>query len=115
MIRTSRPLRIAAVTVFAVALTMTVAGPAAAAPGNEVVPVSPTDTPAQITSKAATVTPSSRQLAWQRKELTAFLHFGVNTFDDREVGDGTEDPNTFQPDALDTDQWVLALQNAGFK
>jgi len=36
--------------------------------------------------------PSPQQLAWQRMEMTMFLHFGVNTFTDREWGDGTEDP-----------------------
>ena len=32
------------------------------------------------------------QLAWQRDELALFLHFGVNTFTDREWGDGRESP-----------------------
>src|SRR5262245_60227516 len=80
-----------------------------------VVGISPTDTPAQIRAKAATVTPSPRQLAWQRLELTAFIHFGINTFTGREHGTGTEDPNAFQPNELNTDQWAAALKNAGFK
>ena len=36
--------------------------------------------------------PSPAQLAWQRDELAMFLHFGVNTFTDREWGDGTRGP-----------------------
>ncbi len=36
--------------------------------------------------------PTPSQLLWQRDELALFLHFGVNTFTDREWGDGTEDP-----------------------
>ena len=36
--------------------------------------------------------PSRAQLEWQRDELALFLHFGVNTFTDREWGDGSEDP-----------------------
>ena len=81
----------------------------------EVIAVSPNDSAATVVSKAASVIPSPRQLAWQRLEQTAFLHFGVNTYDGRQVGTGTEDPNIFQPTMLNTDQWVSSLQNAGFK
>jgi alpha-L-fucosidase len=42
-------------------------------------------------------TPSRAQLEWQRDELAMFLHFGVNTFTDREWGDGREDPAIFAP------------------
>ena len=41
--------------------------------------------------------PSPSQLLWQRDELAMFLHFGVNTFTDREWGDGKEDPAIFAP------------------
>jgi len=59
--------------------------------------------------------PTPQQLAWQRCELIMFLHFGVNTFTDREWGDGTEDPAIFQPKALDARQWVRVAKDAGFK
>ena len=59
--------------------------------------------------------PSPEQLAWQRMEFTMFLHFGVNTFTNREWGDGTEDPEIFQPTELDCRQWVKAAKEAGFK
>ena len=39
--------------------------------------------------------PTPAQLAWQRDELALFLHFGVNTFTDREWGDGKEGPGIF--------------------
>ena len=59
--------------------------------------------------------PSPAQLAWQRDELALFLHFGVNTFTDREWGDGTEDPAVFAPTALDARQWARSARDAGFK
>jgi alpha-L-fucosidase len=49
--------------------------------------------------KAARPVPSPAQLAWQRDELAMFLHFGVNTFTDREWGDGTENPASSRPRA----------------
>ena len=57
--------------------------------------------------------PSPSQLAWQRDELALFLHFGVNTFTDREWGDGHENPSIFSPSALDARQWARAARNAG--
>lgn len=59
--------------------------------------------------------PSPAQLDWQRDELALFLHFGVNTFTDREWGDGTEDPALFAPTALDARQWARSAKAAGFK
>ena len=59
--------------------------------------------------------PSAAQLAWQRDELAMFLHFGVNTFTDREWGDGREDPGIFAPAALDARQWARVARSAGFK
>ena len=57
--------------------------------------------------------PSRAQLAWQRDELALFLHFGVNTFTDREWGDGKEDPAIFDPSQLDASQWARAARAAG--
>ncbi|MES2124670.1 MAG: alpha-L-fucosidase [Gemmatimonadota bacterium] len=59
--------------------------------------------------------PSAPQLRWQRDELALFTHFGVNTFTDREWGDGTESPSIFNPAALDTMQWARAAKAGGFK
>jgi len=64
---------------------------------------------------ASRLVPSDKQLAWQDLELTAFLHYGINTYTDREWGDGQESPAIFNPDSLDTDQWVKTLSDAGFK
>ena len=57
--------------------------------------------------------PSRAQLAWQRDELALFFHFGVNTFSNREWGDGKEDPATFNPSQLDASQWAAAARAAG--
>ncbi|HKP29700.1 MAG TPA: alpha-L-fucosidase [Gemmatimonadales bacterium] len=59
--------------------------------------------------------PSAAQLTWQRDELALFLHFGVNTFTDREWGDGREDPGIFAPTALDARQWARTAKAAGFR
>ena len=59
--------------------------------------------------------PSRAQLQWQENELALFVHFGVNTFTDREWGTGEEDPDVFQPTDLDTDQWARVAKETGFK
>ena len=58
--------------------------------------------------------PSAAQLEWQRDELALFLHFGVNTFTDREWGDGKESPGIFAPTALDARQWTRTARASGF-
>lgn len=58
--------------------------------------------------------PTARQLEWQQSELAMFLHFGVNTFTDMEWGDGTEDPQIFNPTELDVEQWVRVAKETGF-
>jgi alpha-L-fucosidase len=59
--------------------------------------------------------PAERQIAWQQMETNAFLHFTVNTFTDKEWGDGTESPDIFNPAKMDVTQWIKALKEAGFK
>ena len=59
--------------------------------------------------------PSQRQLDWFEMERYAIVHFGVNTFTDREWGEGTEDEAIFDPKKLDCDQWVEAIKSAGLK
>ena len=53
---------------------------------------------AHARQRGARPVPTPSQLEWQRDELAMFLHFGVNTFTDREWGDGSESPAIF--DAL---------------
>ncbi|MDZ7638785.1 MAG: alpha-L-fucosidase [Bryobacterales bacterium] len=57
--------------------------------------------------------PKPQQLAWQDLEIGVLIHFGPNTFQDREWGDGTADPSIFDPKQLDAEQWVLAAKAGG--
>lgn len=61
------------------------------------------------------VKPSPQQVEWQDLEIGAIIHFGPNTFLDREWGDGTADPKLFNPTQFDPEQWMQALQSAGVK
>jgi alpha-L-fucosidase len=83
-------------------------------PGNFIY-IRPGTSPEQIVRIAATVAPSDQQLTWQSMEFTAFAHFGINTFTDKEWGDGTEDPSIFNPSSLDARQWVKVFSDAGMK
>jgi len=59
--------------------------------------------------------PSARQLSWHELELYGFLHFTVNTFTDKEWGDGSEPESVFNPTALDPRQWTRVARDAGMK
>lgn len=66
-------------------------------------------------SQGSRPVPSLSQLEWQRDELALFLHFGINTFTDREWGDGRENPAIFAPGALDARQWARTAKAGGFR
>ncbi|KOT75132.1 alpha-L-fucosidase [Streptomyces rimosus subsp. pseudoverticillatus] len=108
-------------------LQATAAGPPASAPAHRPaaspchapvrpasqMTVEPCDTPARIIEKAAHIVPTAAQRAWQQREVTAFTHFGMNTFTGREWGSGTEDPKRFAPPRIDVAQWMRAYKAAG--
>jgi len=73
------------------------------------------DRPAVIAEKAAKVLPRPNQSAWMRLEQTYFIHFGPNTFRGVEWGNGHEEPAIFDPTALDADQWIRTIKDAGGK
>ncbi len=65
--------------------------------------------------KLVSVVPSPRQLRHQALEFYAFIHFTVNTFTDREWGDGSERESVFAPTALDAGQWARTARDGGMK
>ncbi len=69
-------------------------------------------------------TPNTQQLAWQEAEMGAVFHYDLHVFDGQKYAqNGPEGNRTnpvpdyqiFSPDSLDTDQWIRAARDAGFK
>ena len=61
------------------------------------------------------IVPSARQLAYAELEYYTFIHYGMNTFTNSEWGTGKESPSQFNPQKVDTDQWVQAVKASGSK
>jgi alpha-L-fucosidase len=59
--------------------------------------------------------PSAKQLAWSELEYYGFIHFNMNTFTNVEWGEGKESPTSFNPTALDCNQWARIAKKAGMK
>ena len=59
--------------------------------------------------------PAPEQVAWHKTEMYAFVHFGLNTFNDLEWGYGDTPASTFNPENLDCDQWARIIKAAGFR
>lgn len=69
----------------------------------------------ELVERLTAVVPSKRQLKWHELQFYGFIHFGMNTFTEREWGEGKESPKLFNPTDLDTDQWIRCLKDAGMK
>ncbi len=54
-------------------------------------------------------------MRWQELETYAFVHFGLNTYNDLEWGYGNTPISTFAPDTLDVEQWVRTFVASGMK
>ena len=61
------------------------------------------------------VVPTKQQVEWQKMEYNMFVHFGPNTFNNIEWGSGKEDPDMFNPTAMDCRQWTGIAKAAGMK
>lgn len=59
------------------------------------------------------IRPSPQQLEWQDLQFGVIIHFGTNTFLNREWGDGSASPSVFNPTQFDPDQWMQAIRAAG--
>ena len=62
------------------------------------------------------VIPSANQYKYQKDELAAFCHFGMNTYTGSEWGNGQEKPEQFAlKNDFDAETLVKTLHDAGFK
>ena len=68
-----------------------------------------------VNSNEPQILPTPQQKAWMDLRFGMFIHFGINTYYDKEWSDGTLDPKAFNPEQLDTDQWCRTAVEAGMK
>lgn len=61
------------------------------------------------------IVPNRRQLLIQEMKYYAFVHYTVNTFTNKEWGNGKESEQVFKPTDQNTDQWCAAIRDAGMK
>lgn len=71
--------------------------------------------------KAVLPLPTSAQLNWQNAELVAVFHYDLHVFDGKKYNQTYNrttpmpDINIFNPEQLDTDQWIRSVKEAGVK
>jgi len=61
--------------------------------------------------------PTQAQVRWQDDELGMFIHFGIETWQDKETDEEPVMDNLklFNPSNVDTDQWVSVAESMGAK
>ena len=60
-------------------------------------------------------TPNAAQLEMIERKYGMFIHFGINTFHDMEWTDGSLPASSYNPTAVDAEQWIEVAKNAGMK
>ncbi len=68
---------------------------------------------AQAQDAGGEIKPAPYQVAWQDLEFGVIIHFSTNTFLNREWGDGTASPSTFNPTDFNPEQWMKAIKDSG--
>jgi alpha-L-fucosidase len=71
--------------------------------------------PLLVAAQTGSPRPTRAQLQWQEMEFYLFMHFGPNTFTDKEWGEGNEHEEIFNPTNLDCEQWCRIAKAAGAK
>jgi alpha-L-fucosidase len=69
----------------------------------------------QAPPKPYGVLPTEAQLRWHEMEMYCLVHFGMDTYTDKEWGYGDENPAIFNPAPFDANQIVLTAKAGGFK
>src|SRR6185312_5698289 len=67
------------------------------------------------TEPAPSSTPGKEQQAQIARKYGMFIHFGINTFCDKEWTDGTVPATAYRPASIDADQWIATARAAGMK
>ncbi|HEX8315802.1 MAG TPA: alpha-L-fucosidase, partial [Flavisolibacter sp.] len=70
---------------------------------------------AQLPPRPYGVLPSAAQLAWHEMEMYGLIHYGVDTYTDKEWGYGDEDPALLNPSHFSAEQIVGAAKMGGLK
>lgn len=65
--------------------------------------------------KYISIVPSTVQKSIQRDSFNVFIHYGLNTFADKEWSDGTLSAEMFNPSEQNTDQWIGLFKHIGAK
>ncbi|MDE6550417.1 MAG: alpha-L-fucosidase [Clostridia bacterium] len=61
------------------------------------------------------ITPSDVQKSIMRDGFNVFIHYGINTFCNKEWSDGSLPASAFNPTSQNTDEWIQIIKSAGAK